>query len=131
MNPDKCLRMNAFPFQNLDLPEGWRGKTRVRGNGQSGFQVGAGRRADQFLVHLRKLSRLHADFHEARPDFRPANAFLVFPDPAGGELVGGFGEGVRRQEFVLHGSVITGIGHDLQAAFIGQAFEQHRVFAQI
>ena len=97
--------------------------TGVRGEGEAGFSARDGGGFDEFAAEGWEGAAVDSDFDEAGFD-AVDEAILGFFDEAAGELVGGFGVGVGREEDEIAGGVEAGVGPDFEAGGVGETAEE-------
>lgn len=130
VDPDEGGGRDAVLTEDVELGEGG-AAAGVNCDGQAGSRVGECGGGDEFAVGFGE-GGLGVDpaFDEAGTDVRIGDPITRFGDPAAGELLGGFGVCVGREEFVLTGAVETGVGDEVKVGGCAEAGEQARVAAE-
>ena len=109
MHPDESPCFDAFLTQHLQLLERQLRGPRVRRDGETARPVRPRRRPYQLAMQVGQCVAADTDLDEAWPDLGAVDALAPLLEPAVGQLVGGFGEGVPGQKLVVRRTVVEGV----------------------
>ena len=131
VHPHERAKRRALFLEHGHLRQCRNAIARVGVDWQPRGAMGSRRRAHQFAIDVGQRPGIDADLHERREDAGAVDAVASLTDPPRGELVGVFGEGVRRQELVVGRAVVAGVGEDVKPGGTRQAAQQLRIAAKV
>lgn len=116
VGPDESIGGHALLFQDFQLLEGTGGRPCVGHDSQSGRFMGECSGSGQCSVKVGERFTFHSNFDEPGVAVCSFNAIFRFVNPETGHLFCRHHFHFCRDEFVVHCTVVPGIGDEVQAS---------------